>query len=181
MLLVVLTVNISTLKGIHGTTKYHAESILVNGFKVDPDGKVGKAGRGVYFWHYLHDRSTAVYCANAWTNFAKKQGSYDQEKDCTLVNIEVEVLTNVDSILNFEGQVQESFNKAFPIGSYDESSYGAKLDVFIEELESNLSCKFNLVKINLSVPNLGRNVAFANSFPAIIIKDDVDINILDSF
>ena len=75
--------------------------------------------------------------------------------------------------------MRESFYTAFPIGEYKERSYGAKLDLFIEELEKNLNFQFNLLKISLSVPNLGQNVAFSNSFLAIIVKNEVDIKIIE--
>lgn len=179
MLLVVSTVNISTLKGIHGTTKYHAANISVNGFALSPTGKVGKAGKGIYFWYYAQDRTTAIHCAETWSSFALAKGFYDEGKDCKIVKFDVHIESDEEKVLDFDAQMRESFYTAFPIGEYKERSYGAKLDLFIEELEKNLNFQFNLLKISLSVPNLGQNVAFSNSFLAIIVKNEVDIKIIE--
>lgn len=54
--------------------------------------------------------------------------------------------------------------------------YGAKLDLFIRKIEEQFGKKFDLVKVNLSVPRL-RNVAFANSYPALILKTQKNVRI----
>lgn len=166
-------------KGIHGTTKYHFESIDQKGFIILPDAKIGKAGKGIYFWHYKKNRSTAIYCAQKWYDFALKQKMYDSNKDCQIVKIDVSIEADKERVLDFDMEVRESFDEAFPIGSHNESSYGAMLDVFIQDLEESLNINYDLITVDLSVPGLGRNVAFSNGHPALIVKNDIDIKIIE--
>lgn len=173
----VLTVTTITFKGIHGTTKYHFDSINQNGFTILPNAKVGKAGKGLYFWHYENDRTSAIYCAQKWYDFALKHSMYDSNKDCKIVKIDVAIEIEKDKVLNFNAELKACFYEAFPIGSYDESSYGAKLDIFLQDLEETLDTKFDLITIDLSVPGLGRNVAFSNGYPAIVVKSNIEIKI----
>jgi len=171
-------VNTITLKGIHGTTTYHANNILVNGFDISC-GKVGKAGKGIYFWHYINNKNIAMHCAEVWCDFSLQKGYYDKNKDCRIVKINVHIDSEKDKILDFNDEIRESFLEAFPLGEYNESTYGAKIDMFIQELEDTLMCRFHLLKVSLSVPNVGRNAPLSNSFPAIIVKDEVEIKILE--
>lgn len=172
---------ITTFKGIHGTVKYHAESILTDGFQVFPEGKIGKAGKGVYFWRYFDEKykSTALTCAEQWVNFSKKKKFYDSSKDCSLIKIDVEIEADKNSILDIDSRVRETFHSLYPLGTYPERSYGAKLDMFIEELESDLDYPIDLISIDLSVPELGDGIAFSNSFPTIIVKNEIRITVMD--
>lgn len=173
------TTTTTIFKGIHGTTKYHYESISDKGFTIFPNAKVGKAGKGIYFWHYKTNRTSAVYCAQKWCDFALKQKMYDVSKNCEIVKIDVTIETDEKKVLDFNMEVRESFDEAFPIGLYNESSYGAMLDVFLQDLEENSNVSYDLITVDLSVPGLGRNVAFSNGHPALIVKNDINIKIIE--
>lgn len=166
------------LKGIHGTTKYHADNIEKNGFIIPVTGS-GKGGRGLYFWNYDLDKRTALILAHKWWEFAcnKKKPIYDLTKDCSLVSFDVRVNIESEKILDFvqNHEIKEKFTLAYPIDlDDDEFSYGAKLDLFIDKLEKASGLKFDVVKLGLSVPNL-KNVPFANSFPALVIKNQINV------
>lgn len=166
------------LKGIHGTTKYHADNIEQHGFIVPVSGS-GKGGRGIYFWNYELDRNTALTLAKKWWEFAsnKKKPIYDLSKDCSLVSFDVKMEVHNETILDFvrNQQLKDKFTLAYPIDfEDDEFSYGAKLDLFIDKLEQNSGFKFDVVRLGLSVPSL-RKVPFSNSFPAIVIKNQIDV------
>lgn len=104
---------------------------------------------------------------------------YDVSKNCEIVKIDVTIETDEEKVLDFNMDVRESFDEAFPIGLYNESSYGAMLDVFLQDLEENSNVSFDLITVDLSVPGLGRNVAFSNGHPALIVKNDIDIKIIE--
>jgi hypothetical protein len=65
-------------------------------------------------------------------------------------------------------ELHEAFIEAYPLGE-KEQYYGAKLDLFIKMLEKQLNHIYEIVRLNLSVPEL-RKVPFANSFPAFVLK-----------
>ena len=104
---------------------------------------------------------------------------YDSNKDCQIVKIDVSIEADKEKVLDFDMEVRESFYEAFPIGSHNESSYGAMLDVFMQDLEESLNINYDLITVDLSVPGLGRNVAFSNGHPALIVKNDIDIKIIE--
>lgn len=164
------------LKGTHGTTSYHAENIKENGFKVlNSSEDVGKAGYGVYFWNYININTNAVKLSRAWWEFSCKKKKYDETKDCSLnifdVEVEIEEVYLLDFVTNIE--IHEAFIEAYPIGE-NEQYYGAKLDLFIKMLEEKLNHIFEIIRLNLSVPEL-RKVAFANSFPAFVLKTQKNV------
>ena len=164
------------LKGTHGTTSYHAENIKANGFQVpSSDGVVGKAGYGVYFWNYINTNTNAVELSRAWWAFSCKKKMYDETKDCSLNIFDVEVEIEEDNLLDFVKNIElhEAFIEAYPIGE-NEQYYGAKLDLFIKILEQKLNHIFEIIRLNLSVPEL-RKVAFANSFPAFVLKTQKNV------
>lgn len=164
------------LKGTHGTTLYHKNNILAHGFKV-PDKGEGKAGRGIYFWYYINDNSHAFKLSQYWWEYAFKKEIYDISQDCSFRVLDVEIKIEEENILDFAEnfEIYEKFLNTYPDGE-PEKEYGAKLDLFIKVFEKNLGKIFELVKVNLSVPNL-RNIAFANSYPALILKVQKDITI----
>jgi hypothetical protein len=166
------------LKGTHGTTSYHAENIKENGFTVqapNDDSTVGKAGYGVYFWNYINTNTNAVKLSEAWWSFSCKKNMYDKTKDCSLNIFDVEVEVEENYLLDFVRNIElhEAFIDAYPIGE-NEQFYGAKLDLFIKLLEQKLNHIFEIVRLNLSVPEL-RKVAFANSFPAFVLKTQKNV------
>lgn len=165
-----------TLNGTHGTALYHAENIVENGFLV-PDLGEGKAGVGLYFWFYINQNKHAVKLSKHWWEFAKSKDIYDKKLDCSLRIFDVEIDVSDDNILDFveNFEIYEKFLHTYADGE-PEKEYGAKLDLFIRTLEGKLGIKFDLVKINLSVPRL-KNVAFANSYPALILKAQRNIRI----
>ncbi len=157
------------LKGTHGTTVYHAENIEKNGFLVSGE-VVGKAGYGVYFWNYVSTNTNALRLSEAWWDFCVRKKIYDLTENCNLAIFDVEIAVDefkiLDMITNYE--IHEAFMELYPMGE-KEQYYGAKLDIFIKLLEERLGRIFEIVKLNLSVPEL-RNVAFSNSFPALVLK-----------
>lgn len=157
------------LKGTHGTAIYHAENIEKKGFLVS-DEIVGKAGYGVYFWNYVSTNTNALKLSEAWWDFCVRKNIYDVKKNCGLtifdVEIEIDESNLLDMITHYE--IHEAFMELNPMGER-EQYYGAQLDLFIKVLEKKLGKTFEIVRLNLSVPDL-RNVAFANSFPAIVLK-----------
>lgn len=165
-----------TLKGTHGTAAYHAENIIKNGFIVPTSGE-GKAGFGLYFWFYIDQNSHAIKLSTYWWSFAKSIGFYDKDLDCSLKVFDVEIDIPEDNILDFvtNFEIYEKFLNLYPDGD-PEKEYGAKLDLFIRKIEEKFGKKFDLVKVNLSVPRL-RNVAFANSYPALILKTQKNVRI----
>ena len=165
-----------TLKGIHATIAYHAKNINKNGFIV-PQENSGKAGSGLYFWNYESNRKNALELSKQWWDFAlNKANIYDRKQDCSLVQFDCEIHIPEEELLDFVGDIAlyEAFLDAYPIGLYDEATYGAKLDDFINVLERISDQQFSVCRMNLSVPNL-RKVPFANAFPAFIIKKPIDI------
>lgn len=165
-----------TLNGTHGTTYYHAENILENGFVVPKSGE-GKAGFGLYFWFYVNQNSHAIKLSRHWWNFAKSKGLYESDLNCNLKIFDVEIDIPENNILDFveNFEIYETFLNLYPDGD-PEKEYGAKLDLFITILEKKIGSSFELVKVNLSVPNL-RNVAFSNSYPALILKAQKQVKI----
>ena len=164
------------LKGTHGTTSYHAENIKEHGFKVLNSGDdVGKAGYGVYFWNYINTNTNALKLSEAWWEFARKKKFYDESKDCTLNIFDVEVEVEETFLLDFvtHPELHEAFIEAYPLGE-NEQYYGAKLDLFIKMLEKQLNHIYEIVRLNLSVPEL-RKVPFANSFPAFVLKTQKNV------
>lgn len=165
-----------TLNGTHGTTCYHADNILENGFVVSKSGE-GKAGFGIYFWFYVNQNNHAIKLSRHWWSFAKSKGLYESNLDCNLkvFDVEIDIPSNniLDFVTNFD--LYEKFLNLYPDGE-PEKAYGAKLDLFINVLEKNMGRSFELVKVNLSVPNL-RNIAFANSYPALILKAQKQVRI----
>ena len=157
------------LKGTHGTTVYHAENIEKNGFLVSGE-VVGKAGYGVYFWNYVSTNTNALRLSEAWWDFCVRKKIYDLTENCNLAIFffffAVDESKILDMITNYE--IHEAFMELYPMGE-KEQYYGAKLDIFIKLLEERLGRIFEIVKLNLSVPEL-RNVAFSNSFPALVLK-----------
>ena len=92
-----------------------------------------------------------------------------------IFDVEIDISENniLDFVENFE--IYENFLNSYPDGD-PEKEYGAKLDLFITILEKKIGSSFELVKVNLSVPKL-RNVAFANSYPALILKAQKQVKI----
>lgn len=165
-----------TLKGVHGTAFYHAEGIKKDGFivpVVDSEGK--KAGCGVYFWNYIKANDNAISLSTFWWQFCRNNGTYDQAKDTTLVMFDVSIDVEPQNLLDMSSdlEIHEAFLQSFPIGE-KEATYGAKLDLFINKLEQQLGCIYEIVRLNLSVPHL-RNVPFSNSFPALVLKKQKNV------
>lgn len=165
-----------TLHGYHGTAKYHAENINSNGFIV-PGGNPGKAGYGTYFWEYISYKKQAYHLSYKWWEFSVLKNLYNKAKDCSCVIYDVSISLNEQFILNFHDiNILEAFWKANPNGEHNEATYGAKLNDFIQKLEKKLNIKYEVVRIDLSMPHY-TNVAFANAFPALILKVQKDVNI----
>lgn len=166
------------LKGIHGTAKYHADNIEQKGFIIPVEGS-GKGGRGLYFWNYEADKQTALTLAKKWWEFAsnKKPPIYDLSQDYSLVSFDVSIDVEDKKILDFlkNQEIKDRFTLAYPIDfEDDEFSYGAKLDLFITKLEKAYGHNFDVIRLGLSVPHL-RKVPFSNSFPALVIKNQINV------
>lgn len=67
-----------TFNGTHGTSAHRAAGIQAKGFR---PSEVGRAGRGVYFWEYWKDSSTAIQLAQGWFDFMKRTNCFKDERD----------------------------------------------------------------------------------------------------
>jgi hypothetical protein len=93
-----------TFNGTHGTSANRAISIQSEGFRATVSGR---AGRGVYFWHYRSDPVIAVQLAIGWYEFQRRVQNYRDEAEPKGAVVFGAVEVDDESVLDCTGEVLE--------------------------------------------------------------------------
>lgn len=177
--------------GSHGTTAYHAISIREHGF--DPTKtKLGRMGKGCYFWAYHKSPEIADKLAYEWWKYSKyksenKEGDYpyDLNKDCRFCLFRVSLFTNQKNYFDadtpefMEAYMRVKKSNKFndrKIAEYIISLFQKRLGEYWEDKDF----KLNIIKISLSLPARSAfNTPFGKGYYAYIVLNKDAIKIVD--
>ncbi len=139
----------SHLEGSHGTSRYRAEQIGKEGFKLS----TGRGGKGAYFW-----RRSAYYreLAIAWFQQLKSERAFSGEPDvkCTVIYVEIEVPE--DQVLDLEDpDVKDeiaSLSTLRRMNPNNDKNIAALYDLYVTQIEKELKKAILVTIVRVAVP-----------------------------
>lgn len=140
-----------TYKGTHGTSLQRAKSIQAEGFR---QTEVGRAGVGVYFWHYRAAPDIAIQLAKGWFEFYRRNNAYKDEKnpECAVVlgSFDVEEEGVLDCTT---GEVIEEIALSLQnVDSPKDSDIHSAYERVVAEVEKAVGYPMIVVKANVPPP-----------------------------
>lgn len=140
-----------TYNGTHGTSLRRAQNIQEEGFRPT---KVGRAGRGVYFWHYYAAPDIAIQLARGWFEFARRQNEYNDEAspECAVIFGSVTV-ADEDVLDCTTGEVIEEIALSLQnLESVKDTDIHSAYERVVSEVEKALGRPITVVKANVTQP-----------------------------
>ena len=181
-------------KGIHGTAKYHADSILKSGISVEKT-KLGRLGQGFYLWKYSNQKAvgTAKMLAENWYNRCHKQQLYRGrcDKENSFACLDVSFYCDEAEILDFTNpEILESFYIAYPMGEFsiegsgtlDDPGYGACIREFLIDLEKEIqeedeAFSFKAILAMCATQANPKRMAMGNYYSAYVIVKNIELTL----
>lgn len=179
-----------TLKGCHGTAKYHADNIRLKGFDCEHSRSRSLAGRGVYFWAYDSLPLMSELLAKNWWKYSLGRGWYDKGKDCGFSCIRAKIcisskenLLDLTELSNIELLASMRLRSEFE-GLSDSLLLSAFVEQYTKSYENlyGLKPEIQVIKLNLNVPVTGLRlkIPFCKSYAAYVVRKNGLIHILDN-
>lgn len=179
------------MKGTHGTCGTYAKNIQRQGFL----SKIGRAGKGIYFWACNDDKESLEYAtalAMAWWDLSKnKRNTYSRCPDKSCSVIYVKLTTNEGMFIDLESHefklkktmwINRTYERLNKIDDNHNLSLSNAHDLYIQWLEEDLNEKIDIYYVNINPPpDFKYPIPFEiRGWPGCyIVKDSKCINILD--
>lgn len=162
-----------TFKGTHGTSITCASKICTEGFLPT---KIGRAGRGVYFWQYYEKPRSAIELAAGWFEYQLKNKVYESEVDpkCAIIYGKFDV--KEEDILDCDDEVREEVAEILNIlPSIKEEDIHSAYESIVNAIEKVRNKSVILVKTIVSPPKVSCRLRNVIGYPPIfVIRDEIE-------
>ena len=171
------------LGGTHGTSVTKAEQIKAQGFKKSE--KIGRGGRGTYFWAYEHNSTLANELAKDWWKFGSRKGYFsgDLNPQCAVIHVNINILNGQFSDFESVTYKENLYKTVLERDFKNPKEIGQLYDMFVTRVERKIGESLAVIKASVPIVNFANKKisTFSRDYSCYVVRPNFEnvIKIID--